>query len=352
MNISKNEKIIYFIIIPIVFLLIALPFCLSKRIESEEKKEPVSLEEKKQQKLESKLLSMGFQDANNEEMCSSDKRCYYKEPYLVSIDSRVTISKNIEDIDDYNIDEEIKLVEEIYGDYNIHIKQDIMNNIINNYFNKGINSFTMEYYKYYLNVIYLSKKLSLIVSEKSKNEGENIYDFSTIIDTDAKNAMDIRKDFYNIIIEDNKELNQYTDFAYMHFDNDKENLCEVNYSYGTNQFNSSFCHGGTSNTYYKIDKVQSSNAIKFEIMLKGDYFEKDYKKIINNDLKYINKKTGINYSIPENIEKEIDVFIINLDDTKEEYYLGEGLYVGFKRIMNPNFRYYMITYKIANNNKE
>ena len=42
------------------------------------------------------------------------------------------------------------------------------NYLINNYFNKGIHSFTMEYYKYYINVVYLSKKLSLIFDNDYK----------------------------------------------------------------------------------------------------------------------------------------------------------------------------------------
>ena len=109
-------------------------------------------------------------------------------------------------------------------------------------------------------------------------------------------------------------------------------------------FKSSYCHGGTSNTYYEFTKRENyKNQDTILVTIRPELFEKEYLKMLSRDVKFINNKTDNNFKLTKEDLKEVKKVASN---TKDSYTFVIDYKLEITVSFNKNSKFYTIKYVI------
>lgn len=303
--------------------------------------------------MDEKLYSLGFVEDNGDR-CKNYEKCFKKDKYFITYDTRTTYLKiyvdgTKENIDNYDYTDDFELLEEMYNS-KINIS-DSIKKLINSFDRSKFYNFNVETDGMYVSVAYYYDGLEYIIGSRHITEEKAIFkpiSLDTMIflpkDNDKTNFM---KRLYDISMENNKQYFKYNDYFYEALKNTGKDLCSVEYIEGNYSFSSSFCHGGTSNAYYRFN-YSKSNAEYDQIKLNynSNYFSDYYLNIIKNDLEYFSKKLNTKLSLSEENTSLIKDFM-NKESHNETIIISPKLSIDLK-MTNYSVRYYNIIYKIYN----
>ena len=320
----------------------------NEEIEKRRKEE----QEETKERLENWLEEKGFVKNNDNEICSriTAANCYVKDGYVAKLrSSYIDYYKPIklDTLAGYNLEEDIsyfsKLNDITIPDYLIsQLKEYIgtfgLNTTSN--FNIQIDNlyFSFRWYSNY--IIYSFSTRNFDSYESLLPEYIDIFNPGNTVEEKNNN----RRALYNIIMSNNKEHYKYVDYAVTHFDDDSNNLCNIKYITRDGfTFDSSFCHGGTSSTYFRVTegKSASQNYESVILEIKKDAFVEKYIDILNKDLEYFNKKIGYKHKLSDDDMTELRNLVENKKDNIS-LTLSDNLQVDIKL----NSIYYAITYNI------
>ncbi len=243
-------------------------------------------------KVERRIQDLGFTRDDN---CIAKDYCYTLDKYKASYSTNsvwfeLSINVPDENIKKYDPKKDFEMLEKIYG-----IKIDNVSNmkkLINNFSNKTFESFTIDTNGLYLHVSHYVDDLEYSVSDSIYNEYSEYYkptSLSTILN--GKNDFNSKIMFYDIAIENNVKYFKYYDYAYNRLKKDGENICEIVFENENYKFETSYCHGGTSNTSYNFTyRVGSNKEETVTSNIKGSYFDEYYDTILKTDIDYFSKK--------------------------------------------------------------
>lgn len=247
--------------------------------------------------LENKLKLLGYK---REEKCYDvfyeDDICYSNNMYeFVIKNNSVSFAKNInvESLKNYDCTNDVKLIESFFNKSEIMNYSNLICSLINMIGNNNFSSFNIDLDGLYLFISNYSSNLKYNIDYSISYNYEMLYpsDINSIVN--SKNNLYTKKEMFDLAVTNNKKYFKYYDFINTYFDKNNNIFCNINYK--TNDgyiMKSSFCHGGTSNTYYKFNynKYNNDNYDYIETDIKGINFRELYLNIINNDLEYFSKK--------------------------------------------------------------
>ena len=300
--------------------------------------------------LENKLLERGYSKSkkcyNQDE---NDIYCYTNGKYEVIYDqhSKVSFSKKVlkNKLDDYNSEDDFTYIGELL-DYDLSFLSSDVNKLLyfisKNYFDSisiNINGISMDIDIFSSNLVY-----------EFDTYYNNSYDYyyplsiSTIVydsNLSISKIAEIRKTLYDIAISNNKKLFSYYDYPYLLFNQDINHICgiSINEKDGKNM-SSSFCHGGTSNTYFRFENSYKNNEF-IKVTIKENFFKDHYLEIINRDLKYIGDKLEKEIILDNEIKDKIINYMSN-DHEPLLLTINENVEINIKH----QYNYYYLQYNI------
>ena len=273
--------------------------------------------EETNKKIVEKVLKLGFKQINQD--CRKDYECYTDGTYVLEYNTKGVypeFSRITEDPINMNYDSkaDLEFFSKLYNLPNMIKFDGIFDEIINT-FDDSYNTFSIDSYNINMEVSYYSNELHFRVLHGSiyNYKSNKIGSLDTIITkTDLNNDNKKRMFYYDSTIKYNKGNYPYSDFLNAYLLRDSVDICKIDFE-GKNYYNmeSSFCHGGTSNTYfrykYEVDRPRIYDVITVD--LKGEYFKENYLNIISNDLKYFSNKGIPNLELSEANKTELTDFI-------------------------------------------
>jgi hypothetical protein len=147
-------------------------------------------------------------------------------------------------------------------------------------------------------------------------------------------------------MEENGKHFSFKDYIYDHFKTEGNNLCSVEYVDGNYNFESSFCHGGSSDTSYRFNYSMNQNEKEVKVVLDNGYFNDYYNSFIKKDIEYFAKKTKKNYKFTDSIKKELTDFMTS-NGSSTTLNVSDNFEINITK--NPyDVDSYTIKYKITN----
>ncbi len=169
----------------------------------------------------------------------------------------------------------------------------------------------------------------------SSNYNKGIFvvdDVNAIINTmPENNKKSIKKTMYDILMETNKDKYKYYDYVNNHFD---EGVCSVDINEKNYLIKTSYCHGGTSNTSFRLSHQAYGNSKEsIKTTVKTSYFTTSYLNFIKNDLSYFSEKLNVKLELSQEDISALDAAVKG----KLENY---SIKVSDKVIINLKYKFY------------
>ena len=300
-------------------------------------------------KLEKTLKDIGYTKAQDDKRCLKDEKCFVNKVYFIHYSNvwlRIEREIKANNLKDYDSKGDLLLIGKLVNDESLSKRKKIFNELFHKFnHTNGIHDFFIHIDGYIISTYYsLNNTLEYSIGTNYNNPKE--YDFTyldTILnDTKSDKANKIRKELYEFSIKNKKEYFPYYDLASYYFDLGNNELCDFEIEYKNYIFRSSFCHGGTSNTLYEFEtKENYKNQDTILITVRPTLFEKDYLKLLQHDLKYINDKTNNNFKLTKTDLREVKKVVSN---TKESYTFVIDYKLEVTVSFNKNSKFYTVKY--------
>lgn len=302
------------------------------------------------------ILKNGFIENSDNEKCLNYERCFSNGVYNISYQDngyiRVTFKKKIDrtSLKTYDSLNDLKFIDNLYGKEYLSTLYEGINLLINSFSLGYSSNFNININGMYVYVSCYSDSLEFTISPEL-NIVPLDYNFSyldTIINENKYNADKtyiLKKQYYDFAMSYNKKYFKFYDIAYNYFNNNSINICDINFSTKNYySFESSFCHGGSSDTSFSFsyDDRLNSNYDTVLVDVKGEYFKKAYLEIIKKDLAYFQKKLGKKFDLTKNIENQIKTYV---DNNQENFELT--ISDGFTIKIKYNYSYYYKDYQVS-----
>ncbi len=301
--------------------------------------------------MDEKLYSLGFVD-DTSDRCRYFEKCFKKDNYFITYNTMSTllniyVDGTKDNIKNHNYTKDFELLDEMYN-RKINISDNIKK-LINDFDRFNFHNINIETDNMYVRIAYYYDGLEYTISPRYISEEKTIFKpisldtiISSLKDNDKTNFM---KRLYDISMENNKQYFKYNDYFYVALKNTSKDLCSVGYIEGNYSFSSSFCHGGTSDAYYRFNYSKSKSEYDQIILnYKGNYFSDYYLNIIKNDLEYFSKKLNTKLSLSKENTSLIKDFM-NKESHNETIIISPKLSIDLE-MTNYSVRNYNITYKI------
>ena len=319
-----------------------------KRKENEEKFLKIKNE------LGENLLKLGFIQKDNCYSIFWDKDiCYSNNIYeIVNHEyNSISFTKNVneKDLINYDCKNDVTFIANILDNNELSINSYYICKVINLIGNRYSSSFSIKIGGLYLDISDYSNKLKYNISNSLYNDTFYPNDIRSIINSEGKeNSYVIKKEMFDLAMLDNKKYFDFYDYINTYFNKNSNNICNVNY-HSSNGYimDSSFCHAGTSNTYYQFNyhKFDEQNYNSIIIDIKGEYFKKMYFDIINNDLNYFSNKLNLTLELND-YNKQLLTKFVNNDELDISLSISDNIIINIKYYPNYYFRDYKIEYII------
>ncbi len=222
----------------------------------------------------------------------------------------------------FEFDKKRTMVEDIYrmigNIYNRNIYKktiDGTNNTFKNLSKISANSVTFVQDGLHINVANYSKSEISVSYFLTPDNNLEIESVSSILH-DKDNTYG-KQFLTELFLSSNKHLIKYNDYYNLHIKDQMKDVCLIKLN-NTNGYvaTADYCHGGTSNISFEIDK----NNLQYDIIgleVYGDFFEKNFKTFIETDLRYIGDKLDANYKLTDKHISEIKQLITDSKTTSK-----------------------------------
>ena len=298
-----------------------------------------------------KLINIGFKPFKDENYCTMEgEECYSNGTYIAEYNEsikRVTFIKIGDKFDfkTYNCKDDLEFLGKLYNKPSLSRIADKANTIINKY-NDDI---TINIDNMFIQTFFIGEPEYVVSAGIFSNANElNISYVSSIVDSKNEERVNSIKSFYDLSMFENKKYYKYNDYLSKHFNiREMSNVCGMKII-GKNHYNldSSFCHGGTSDTEFEYSYSRTSpEEDNILIDIKGDYFKEVYMDIIESDLDYFEEKLNYKFEISDTSKKEIDDFIKNQKD-KIAIIVNDKMTIIIEYKKNYYFKNYYLTYQV------
>lgn len=324
---------------------------------NEKKKENKEQEEKFlkiKNELSENLLKLGFIKNDNCHNIIWDKDiCYSNNIYeIVNHEyNNISFTKNInnDDLINYDCKCDISFIANLFDNNELSNNSNYICKVINMIGKKYSSSFNIKIGGLYLHISDYSDKLKYDISYLSYDDIFYPSDINSIINNqDKEDSYIIKKEMFDLSMLENKKYFNYYDYIDRYFNKNSNNICNINYQSNNGYtMESSFCHGGTSNTYYifNYNKFNENNYNAITIDIKGNYFKEMYYEIINNDLNYFSKKLNIVLELND-YNKQLLTKFVNNDELDISLSIDDNININIKYYPNYYFKDYKIEYII------
>ncbi len=320
-------------------------------IKQEELKEKEIFKEKN---LISKLSKYNFKEVQDDK-CLSDQRCFENNDYyayisngFVNFDIKVTKDEVLK----YDCTKDLEMFKDIFEKDNFPKLSSKINYFIRIFPKEGLSSMNFKFNRLSIYMSYYGSDLHYRISRGINIDDNYEIDYvDSIIDKQPVNINLINErktDLYNFLIDDNKSSFFYYDYFYNYFNEAILDVCSIVIE-GKDDYiiNSSFCHGGTSNTYLEIEKKGYPNEEPFSVKIdfKGDYFIKNFVNVISNDLKYFSNKNGMTYELSDENKTKLTEFI-NSKSTSIDLVINDSMSINITYKPDNYYKDYYVKYII------
>ena len=296
-----------------------------------------------------KLYSLGFVD-DTSDRCILNNKCFKKDRYFITYSTLSTsltiyVDGTKENINKYDYKKDFELIDSIY-DKHIEIS-DNAKKLINEFDRTKFHLLNIETDGMRIHMAYYYDGLEYIISPRTIREEKSIFkpiSLDVMISSLKDNKkIDFMKKLYDISMENNKQYFKYNDYFNVALNNTGSNLCSLGYVEGSYNFSSSFCHGGTSDAYYRFDYVKRNlDYDQIKINYKSNYFRDYYLDVIKKDLDYFSKKLNTKLTLStENTTLIKDFMNKEIHDTTIT--ISPKVSIDLEMV-NFSVRYYYITY--------
>lgn len=291
--------------------------------ESEEERAAADEQWRKQNEEYEKASSKWLEEKGftiNEEAGACSKyyatTCYVKGNFVAEPSGPYTyFYKDVKEssLEGYALEEDVAFFEELYD---FTISEDLINQLkdyIGTFKHNSTDNFNI-----YIDDLYFSfdwrsgngwnsDYIEYMFDKRDYNDYESLTPeridiFNSGNSNEAKNNN--RKALYEIIMNNNnKEHYTYNDYAPIHFEGNSEDICNIEYITKEGYtFEGSFCHGGTSTTYFKVESGREDEQDYDRVILEmePEVFKEKYMEILNKDLEYFNSRLETNYKLTNN----------------------------------------------------
>ena len=320
-----------------------------KEIKEKEHKEKY-LKEKNE--LDEKLIKLGFVKNNNCYNITEDKDiCYSNNIYEVVIRERddISFTKNIDknNLINYDCKSDLSFIGDLLDNNELSKHSNYTCKLINMIGKHYSNSFNIEIDGLYFYISDYSDKLRYNISLASYSDIFYPSDINAIINkSDTEDSYIVKQEIYDLAMIENKKFFYYYDYINMYFNKNSNNICNINYHNNEGYtMESSFCHGGTSNTYYQFDyyKFDKEKYNSITNNIKGAYFKEMYLNIISNDLNYFSKKLNSTIELND-YNKQLLTKFVNNNELDISLNINDTIKINIKYYPNYYFKNYKIEY--------
>lgn len=290
-----------------------------------------------------KLTSLGFKDISNNDDCRNDDKCYENNEYRIDYGESAwfEVSKKVTDMKNYDVSSDLKFIAGLFNDNQMPKLSSSINNILHslddNYRNDSYYSFNINGYGKYMFIRYSRGELEYSVSDGLNLDYYKkgifaIDNINSIIDSMSENnKKSIKKTMYDTLMETNKNKYKYYDYVNNHLD---EGVCAVDIKEKNYSIATSYCHGGTSNTSFRLSHQAYGNSKEsIKTTVKTSYFTTSYLNFIKNDLSYFSEKLNVKLELSQENINDLDTAVKG----KLENY---SIKVSDKVIINLKYKFY------------
>ena len=263
------------------------------------------------------LLDKGYQKKDDcSDLSDKDDVCYASNQFEIVIDKQLNVSftkSNVKNVSNYDSTNDLKQIGEILDYDTLSDNANSINKILNMISKNLISSFNIDTSGLYIHISYYSNLKYDFRTTINREDFDNLMPTEinlSMKDEKSSNSYIVKKDIYDMLVSNNKKYLKYYDYPYLHFNKDSNNFCEIEYHEKDGYtVKGSFCHYGSSTTSIEISSDNKENYDFISLSIVSNYFESNYKNIINNDLIYILDKLDLSYKIDNKLFDEIDDFM-------------------------------------------
>ena len=316
-----------------------------KNEEEKERKEQEKKEEKenKLNNINNKLSEFGFikKECDN---IRNEYYCYSNNEWQVMIEDDLDLSfkksVNYGEINSYDTTSDLAYIDDILETNNKYVSLSSSNNIMFSLlFNKTINNFHLEVNNIKTSISQSKSTITYSIDSAYKQSYDSFNKVNLDIILNNTNLYNVRKELYDLALSYNKDYFKFYDYPYMYFnESSNNNVCAITFSENKKTSKSSYCNGGTSNTYFDFSENKAATNDFIEIYIREKYFNEMYLDIINNDLNYISNKTGFE-SILDDANKEQLINYVNNKDKKLNLIINDHISIDLEYRTNYFVKY-------------
>ena len=302
--------------------------------------------------LDKTLKEMGYTKVNDDKRCLKDETCYSNKVYFIRYGNNVLlqVAKDIkpEKLKNYDSKGDLLLLGKLLNEESLSKRTKIFNELFHKFnHEKGIHNFFLHLDGYMISTYYsLNNTLEYTIAKNYSDINEYDFEYLDTILNDYKSdkANKLRIDLFEFAIKNKKKYFPYYELVNTYLDYGNNNLCSFNIEHEGYIFKSSYCHGGTSNTYYEFTKRENyKNQDTILVIIRPELFEKEYLKMLSRDVKFINNKTDNNFKLTKADLKEVKKVASN---TKDSYTFVIDYKLEVTVSFNKNSKFYTIKYVI------
>ena len=317
-----------------------------RKLEEERKREEKEKKEEKENylnHLKNRLSEFGYISTNCD-ITRENHFCFTNNEWKVTIEDDFDLyfikSVNFKEINSYDTTSDLAYIDDILETNNKYVSLSSSNNtMFSLLFNKTINNFHLEVNNIKTSISQSKSTITYSIDSAYKQSYDSFNKVNLDIILNNTNLYNVRKELYDLALSYNKDYFKFYDYPYMYFnESSNNNVCTITFSENKKTSKSSYCNGGTSNTYFDFSENKAATNDFIEIYIREKYFNEMYLDIINNDLNYISNKTGFE-SILDDANKEQLTNYVNNKDKKLNLIINDHISIDLEYRTNYFVKY-------------
>ena len=330
----------------------------------EEKEEPSMLEQIEDAYAEeakgiiARLRQRGFTDSDE---CDGLRgKCMSDGTFFAGVDTRypyVAFKKHAseEDIKTYDVTDDIDLFTYVFERESFTFIDDL-NGLINNFSDNMYNVDILDK-SLYIQTFFYKDQEEIAFYVSYMNEYDNEYtpqDINSILMDENNSAEEIKR-MHDAAMKNNAKFFKFADYITLHLEGAMTDICSVElYNSGNHYADADYCHGGTSNVFFRFAKGKDYDAKDVKdsvvrIVVSAGYFENNYKELIKTDLAYFNKKLDKKFTMKKEKYDKIETLIesTSTEDEKIKITVNKSLSINITREPYESYPDYVIEYRFS-----